>query len=187
MVKGKIGWNGNEERGTMITREPTKKMLDEWKSIWIKYKEILKPNRKSGTELLEYLQSKYVLTEIHDEDATNAVIGNVTMNAPFAEKLPEDTAPVPRTFFLENSGNGKTLYLDENKDFLDVWCGNITKIFVGIDMVSGFFMVEGSTMLWDELYAFRGLDEKDLQNYVCVAEYINSLERFCLLQTIISS
>lgn len=171
----------------MITQEPTKEMLDEWKSIWIKYKGILKPNRKTATELLEYLQGKYVLTEIHDEYAANAVINNVTMNEPFAEKLPKNTAPVPRTFILENSGNGTTLYLDENKDLPDVWGGNITGIFVGIDMVSGFFMVEGSTMLWDELYAFRGLDEKDLQNYVCVAEYINSLKRFGLLQTILSA
>jgi hypothetical protein len=30
-------------------------------------------------------------------------------------------------------------------------------------------------MLWDELFAFQGIDEKDFQK--CVAEYINSLMR----------
>jgi len=162
----------------MITKEPTKEMFAEWKSIWSQYKEKLKPNRKSGKELLQYLQDKYVLTEIYDKNASDAVIGNITMNAPNAEKLPGGAIPVPRTFFLENTGNGEKLYQDENKDSVDVWGGDITRIFIGIDTVTGFFMVEGSTMLWDELYAFRGLDKKDLENYVCVAEYINSLKRF---------
>lgn len=162
----------------MITKEPTKEMLAEWKDIWSQYKEKLTPNRKSGKELLQFVQDKYTLTELVDKNASDAITNNITMNAPNAEKLPAGAAPVPRTFFLENTGNGKALYQDENKDPADVWGGDITRIFVGIDTVTGFFMVEGSTMLWDELCAFRGLDEKDLQNYVCVAEYIHSLKRF---------
>lgn len=168
----------------MITQKPTKEMLDEWKATWLQYKSKLQPNRKSGTELLAYLQSKYVLTEIYEKDATDAVIGNVTMNPPFSEKLPKGSAPVPRTFFIENAGNGQVLYQDENKDCADIWGGDITRIFVGVDQVTGFFMVQGSTMLWDELCAFRGLDDKDLQNYVCVAEYISCLKKFNLLQKI---
>ena len=38
-------------------------------------------------------------------------------------------------------------------------------------------MVQGSTLLWDELCAFQGLDERDLQNYVITAQYIRALER----------
>ena len=41
-------------------------------------------------------------------------------------------------------------------------------------------MVEGTSLLWDELYAFRGLDAQDLENYVCVAEYIACMQRFSL-------
>ena len=37
--------------------------------------------------------------------------------------------------------------------------------------------VEGSTLLWDELRAFQGLDEKDLQNFVMVAQYLEAQER----------
>ena len=31
--------------------------------------------------------------------------------------------------------------------------------------------------LWDELCAFQGLDEADLQNSYCVAQYISLLEK----------
>ncbi len=39
-------------------------------------------------------------------------------------------------------------------------------------------MVEGSSELWNELFAFRGLDEEDLKNYYLVAEYISCLKQF---------
>ncbi len=169
----------------MITKEPTREVLEEWKSIWLMYKEKLRPNRKTGMELLQYLQDKYVLTEIHEARAFDAIIGNVTMNSYYAEKLPKGTDPIPKAFFLENIENGKIFYCDGNRDGTDIWGGEISRIFVGIDLVTGFFMAEGSTMLWDELYAFRGLDEQDLKNYVCVAEYINCLKRFDLLQATI--
>lgn len=170
----------------MLTQEPTKEMLEEWKSVWTQYNGNLKPNRKSGKELLDYLQKKYVLTEMHEKEAADAVIINVTMNEPYAEKLSGSMTPLPKTFFLENAGNGEILYKREKRDPADVWGEEIARIFVGIDMVTGFFMVEGSTMLWDEIYAFRGLDEKDLQNYVCVAQYISCLQRFNLLQDTLS-
>ena len=169
----------------MITKEPTKEMYEKWKSTWLQYKDKLQPNRKSGRELLSYLQGKYILTEIYGKDATDAIIGNVTMDKPYAEKLPEGAAPIPKAFFLENAGDGEIFYKDENKDSADVWGGDITRIFVGIDLVTGFFMVEGSTMLWDELNAFRGLDDKDLQNCVCVSQYIYALERFNLINNVI--
>ncbi len=162
----------------MLTHEPTKEMLQEWKSVWEKYKDKLKPNRKSGTELLNYLQQKYVLTEIHEKEAADVVFYNVTMNKPNAEKLPIGASPIPKTFFLENAENGAAFYTNENKDPVDIWGGDITKIFVGVDIITGFYIVEGSTMLWDELYAFRGLDETDLQNVYCVAEYISCLKKF---------
>ena len=42
-------------------------------------------------------------------------------------------------------------------------------------------------MLWDELYAFQGLDETDIQNFYCVAEYVSCLKRFGLLDKIIDT
>lgn len=170
----------------MITNAPTIEMLEEWKSVWMQYKDILKPNRKSGMELLEYLQNKYTLTEIYEKEATDSIILSVTKNKVYAEKLPVGITPVPRAFFLENTGNSAIFYRDENKDSIEIWGRDITRIFVGIDEVTGFFTVEGSTMLWDEMCAFCGIDEKDLRNFVCVSEYINSLKRFDLLKVMLS-
>ncbi|MDP4153807.1 MAG: hypothetical protein Q8865_10305 [Bacillota bacterium] len=169
----------------MLTQEPTAEMLETWKSVWKQYKSRLKPNRKSGQELLDYLSQKYVLTEIHEKKATDAVFLNVTKNKFLAAKLPDGSVPLPRTFFLENRGKGEIFYQNENKDKEELWGGDITRIFVGIDTASGYFMVEGSTMLWDELCAFRGVDEADIQNYFCVAQYIACLKRFDLLKNVL--
>lgn len=170
----------------MLTQEPTPEMFEEWKSVWHKYKDSLTPNRKSGQELLDYLSHEYVMTETHDKEAADAVRFNVTMNKPNAEKLPDGAVPQPRTFFLENTGKGEIFYKDANKDSEAVWGGDITRIFVGIDTASGYFMVEGSTMLWDALCAFQGIDEADMQNPYCVAQYIACLKRFNKLQDVIT-
>lgn len=169
----------------MITQEPTKAMIDEWKETWFQYKDKLQPNRKSGKELLHYLQNKYDLTTVNDKKAVNTIISNITMNQYLSEKLPKGAAPICRTFFIENTGNGKAFYKDEDRDHCDIWSGEISRIFIGIDLVSGVFMVEGSSMLWDELNAFQGLDEKDFQNFVCVSQYIYSLKRFNLMQNVL--
>lgn len=47
-------------------------------------------------------------------------------------------------------------------------------------------MVEGSTLLWDELCAFCGVDDKDLQNYVIVAQYVDVLKRLGKLEAVIN-
>lgn len=78
------------------------------------------------------------------------------------------------------------MYQPDNRDPDDLWGGPVSRIFVGIDLTTGYYTVEGCTMLWDELCAFQGLDEKDLQNYFCVAQYINSLKRFGLLEAVLS-
>ncbi len=162
----------------MITQKVTPKMLAEWKKIYEQYKNILVPNRKSGAELLHYLQSNYSLTEITDEKVLRVISENICMNQFYAEKLPDGQQPIPKAFYLEDIGNGHKFYTPENQDSSDLWGDEITKIFVGIDLCGGFYMVEGSTMLWDELLAFQGLDEKDLTKFVIVAEYINALKRF---------
>lgn len=170
----------------MITQKVTPEMLTEWKNIFEQYKDLLQPNRKSSTDLLGYLQSNYFLTEIMDKEVLTVVSENVSMNKFFAEKLPAGRLPLPKAFYLENIGNGHKFYLSENKDNPDLWGDKITKIFVGVDLCSGFYMVEGSTMLWDELRVFQGVDEKDLENYVVVADYISALKRFGKLDSAIT-
>lgn len=161
----------------MITREPTEEMIARWKAVWRENKDRLSPNRKTGAQVLEYLQKHYPLTEITGRKVRDVISGNVTMNGYWAEKLPAGMAPEPRAFYLENQGAGQKFYRPENRDDPELWGGSIERIFVGVDLASGFYMVEGSTLLWDELRAFQGLDEKDLQNYVMVAQYIDALRR----------
>ena len=169
----------------MITSLPTEAMFEAWKLVFEKYKDKLKPNRISGIELLSYLEAHYVLTEINDVNALNVVRDSVMMNDIYKEKLPANTSPSPKAFYLENSGNGKKFYYPENVDSTEIWGGNITRIFLGIDISTGFYTVEGSTMLHDELNAIRGLDEKDLHNFVIVAQYISALKKFDMLNKII--
>lgn len=153
----------------MITQRPTEEMIAQWKAVWRENKDRLSPNRKTGEQVLEYLQKHYPLTELSDPEALKAIACDVTMNEYWAEKLPAGAAPEPRAFYLENEGAGRRFYLPENRDDPELWGGSVERIFVGVDLASGFYMVEGSTLLWDELRAFQGLDEKDLQNFVMVA------------------
>ena len=156
----------------MLTREATPEMVAQWKAIHKEYYAKIKPNRKSGGELAAFLAAKYTLTELKDEDALSVVTENVLNTKHFLQKLKKGERPAPRVFFVENARAGTTLY--ENQD--DIFAGR--KIFVGVDLASGFYYVEGSSLLWDELCAFQGLDEYDLENCFCVAQYIISLEKF---------
>jgi hypothetical protein len=160
----------------MLMQEATPEMVEGWKEVWQKYKSKLLPNRKSGREVVEYLKNKYLLEELHDDNAKQVVIDNVLNNKRYADKLPMGAEPSAVMFVVKNKDNGKLLY--DNQD--DVFKG--INVFVGVDLESGFFYVEGSSLLWDELYVFQGLDEKDIQNYFCVAEYISCLEKFGLLE-----
>lgn len=150
----------------------TKEMIERWKKIHEMYKNKLSPNRKSGKELVNYLKSRYVLTEIKDEKILSITTMNVLMNAFSNEKLPKGVSPNPVTYYMENEGLGYTLYEKQEAEFAG------TKILIGIDLSSSMYYVEGSSLLWNELCAYQGLDTYDIENYYCVAEYIQCLEQF---------
>lgn len=156
----------------MITEELTPEMIEEMKKIYEENKDKLKPNRKSGEEIVEYLLNKYHMEEIIDEDMNEWIVGSVLENEYLKKKLPEGVSPNPVGYYLENCCHAKELY--ENQD--GVFKG--LDIIIGVDLSSGFYMVEGSSELFDEILAFRGLDEDDLKNYVCVAEYVKAKEKF---------
>ena len=88
-------------------------------------------------------------------------------------KLPEDTEPDPKIFKILNEGPGEKLYENKDEIFKDV-----KDIIVTIDISSGCYTVEGSSLLWDELCAYQGLDKDDLDNPVCVAEYVECMKKF---------
>lgn len=163
----------------MITTQPTPQMLAAGKQLWLQYRDKLWPNRKSGTELLHYLREKYELTESRKASTLNIVRENILENQFYAAKAAARQETGTKSVFCGDEGNGCVLYAAAEKE-VALWQVRRERIFVGLDTVTGFFMVEGSSLLWDELYAFRGLDAQDLENYVCVAEYIACMQRFSL-------
>ena len=53
----------------MLMQSATPEMVEKWKEVWNEYKGKLLPNRKSGKEVVEYLRNKYLLEELHDNNA----------------------------------------------------------------------------------------------------------------------
>ena len=160
----------------MLMQEPTPGLYAQWRQVWSRYRPRLVPNRKNGAALQEYLLQKYPLLPRRDAAALRVITGNILHNAPHVNRLPTGSRPQPVAYQVENTGAGRQLYDQQDPDFRG------TPIFVGLDLTSGFFCVEASSLLWDELYAFRGLDDQDLQNPFSVAEYISCLQRFGQLQ-----
>lgn len=135
----------------MLTEAATPEMIEEWKKIFYQYKGSLKPNKKTGKEVTAYLKAKYAMTPIKDEKAQKIITSTVNSNKALSKKLPSGVKPNPVTYYLDYRGK---------------------QVFIGIDLITGYYQVEGSPELHDEICAFQGLDDDDIQNYFCVAQYI---------------
>ncbi len=167
----------------MLMQEVTPEMVAKWKVIYNEYKTQLNPNKKTAPELIEYLEEKYPITEQTEEKLIQVIIDNVLQNEFYAKKLPEGKGPRARVFCVENRRSGESLYEEQDEIFK---VENMDNIIVGIELETTFFMVEGSSILWDELFAFRGLDVDDLNNYYLVAEYITCLKKYGMLDNVLS-
>ena len=159
--------------------KPDPEMIKEWKSTYEQYKDKLYPNKKTITEILNYLNQKYQLTEIFDEKVDFVIKGNAAEN-PLLEYQPKKNILKSRGFYVDNSGAGKILYEKQDKIFEG------SKIIVGIEYETNYFLVEGSSFLYDELTAFHGLNEKELSNYFLVDQYISCLSKFGMLDSVIN-
>ena len=157
----------------MLTERPTEEMIAEWQEIHRVHRPHMQPNRISGTELIAWLCEHYPVTELHEQEILEMVTLSVMENAHYAEKLPTGTSPKPRAFRIENTGKGASLYETQE----EIWA-ECAYILVTVEEVTGEFFVEGSCSLWDELFAYRGLDAADLDNYFLVAEYIKCCETY---------
>lgn len=129
----------------MITTEVTSEQIENWRKIYSENKNKLVVNRISGKALDNYFVEKY-----HPiKEAPSQFVDIVILNA----KENNEQEPIVSAYELE---------------------GNI---YVGIDLNSGFFQVECEDVdkmraVWDDLFLARGLSEKDIDNYVIVAQYI---------------
>ena len=61
---------------------------------------------------------------------------------PFAKKIPEGTTTRAISFIVQNTGEGKKLYESQDEVF------RACDILVGIELASGCFFVEGSSLLY---------------------------------------
>jgi len=157
----------------VILSQPTEEQFKEWVKVWQEYAPKLKPNRRSGIEVARYILKKYKTEEIKDPVMAGQYAMSIMMNSHQRSKLPEDTEPDPKIFKILNEGPGVKLYENKDEVFKDV-----EDITVTVDIASGFYTVEGSSLLWDELCAYQGLDKDDLDNPVCVAEYVECMKKF---------
>jgi hypothetical protein len=164
----------------MLTRKISPEMIRDWKDTAATYRPLLRPNKKTGPEILTYLTGKYPVRELPARSINEVISDNVLLNDCNARKMPAGKIPEAAGFVIENTGAGKHLY--ENQD--EFYRG--MSIITGVELHSAYFIVEGSSLLWDELFAFRGLDDEDLTNYYMVAEYVACLRRFDQLDLVLA-
>lgn len=166
----------------MITSEMSQAQLAQYKEIWHQYKNRLFVNRKSGEQLIQYLKSKYDLTIYENHEAKKAAEFCILANAFTNEKRKDDAAPNVQMYYIEKTKASASLYAQTNAFLEACRRENAMRILVSVDLASGYYQVEGSPLLWDELCVYQGVDEFDIQNFVCVGEYVNCLKRFNLLE-----
>ena len=150
----------------MLTHEATRSEIEEWKRIFEEYRGKIRPCRRSGEELAAYLKKRYSAVRTDDREMLAATAGNVLENECYREKLPEGKEPRAEVFRL-------------------FWRGG--EVFVELEAETGAFFMESSVLspdeyadLYDEVFFFRGLDEKDLENFFLVAEYVRAAEKYGL-------
>lgn len=163
----------------MLTETLTPEMIKEWKIISEKYKAQLGPNKRTASQVIEYLHGKYPLQEVWAESAKQVVIDNITLNRTFADKLPEGKTLKPIVFSIPNRDGAVPLYDRQEEIFKN------TTIMVGLELETAYVSVEGSGELADELAAFQGLDEADLDNFFLVANYVTCLKKYGLLDEVL--
>lgn len=127
-------------------------MILQWKKLYNENRLNMQPNRKSGMEVDTYFRKKYDCNAINDKVFQEIVVENILTNDFYKERLKDGRMLVVRTYAVQDAT-------------------------VGIDIETGFFHVESENLtlvaqIWDDLFLFRGLDEKDLENYFLVAQYL---------------
>lgn len=154
----------------MDMEEASKEMIKA-NEIYNKYKDKIRPNKKSGLDIIKYLENNYSVTELENEDLEGAISFNIKSDEFYSNKLNGEN-PIIRVFKINNIGRGKELYKKQEKVFQG------KEIVVGIELKTSFIFVEGSNYLYEELIAYIGLDKEDMKDYYLVSQYIKCKEKF---------
>lgn len=135
----------------MLTTKPTRAMLREWRRQFEMHRTNMRPNRKDGAEIDAYFRSKYAPEILEWPAFKEAAEQNILNNEYSRLKL-----------------RGKPT---------EVQTYRVGDVYVAIDRTSGEFHLECQSIdrvipIYDDLFAFRGLDAEDIQNCFLVAEYV---------------
>lgn len=165
----------SQEKVSTYTQEVSQEKIEQWKSVYEKYKDILKVNSKPILEVIEFLKQNYIIKEETSEEFKDVIIHNIKLNKPLSEKIPNNAELKHVAFIIQNEGNAKKLYDTQE----EVYSG--CPIMVGMEFETGCVFVEGSDELNDEITAFKGLDKYDINNYYLVANYVRCLKKYELI------
>ncbi len=131
----------------MITSAATEEQLAFWQRIHRLFSSRLQPNRICGAALDLYFREQYAPQPIQSQAFADVVRENALELSSASAKTDVVTYLLP------------------------------DDVYVGIDIVSGFFQVESPHIekmisVWDDLFVTRGLSAADLKNYVLTAQYV---------------
>lgn len=174
-------------------------IINEWKKTYEEYRPLLKPNRKSINEILEYIKLKYPVEEDTSAKARKVVEKNVLYNY-YSKRLSENDKMLSIVVLrVKNEDNAVQLYenqVSEHIEFMDKMKKTIKDfkpysfepipIVIGAERKSGYIFVEGSQGLSEEITIMQGLDSDELKNFYLVANYINVLKKHSKLDEVIN-
>jgi hypothetical protein len=178
----------NEESSMgIIEMNIDEEKLKEVEDLFIKYSPILKPNRKSVAEIVEYIKAKYPVEEDNSPRAKRLVEVNV-LNS-FSKDMEAKEIPLKITVLnIKNEDTAKVLYdfqEQEHLEFIDKmkhvranfegYPFENSPIRIDVEENSDYMVIEGSGLLADEVTIFRGLDEKELKDKYLVANYVKAI------------
>ena len=95
----------------MHMQEPTPEMVRTWKMTYATYRTRLKPDNKPIEEVISYLKRKYPVTELHEHHLNRIVLGNITENEYYRDKIPDNKTPIPSVFKVENTGDPDRIFM----------------------------------------------------------------------------
>ena len=189
---GSIGIIGGTEGAVEVHIDEEK--IKEIENIFAEYAPILKPNRKSVPEILEYIKSRYPAEEDNSPRLKKVVEMNVLGNF-HKDKSDKEVSLKVTVLCIKNEGTGAALYnlqQQEHKEFITKMKQRVKNskeylyenipIRIGAEEVYDYMFTEGSEALGDQITIFRGLDEKELQNKYLLANYVQTLKKYKIIK-----
>ena len=122
-------------------------LMEQWKSIYETERPNLTPNAITGEALTRYIEDRFAVQPSEDESLQNAVRGMLAQSALVRQKV----------------GDGEVRPVAYRIDDGTV---------IGVDLLTGIFIVQDNMAVRDELTYVRGLDESDLENVLLTVDWL---------------